>query len=295
MLFHHGVIAVRDLQRAISTFRDVVGLDARPGGRHGGRGTENAIIPFADSYIELLSLFDAGKEIEVSGLRGQVLANYLATHEGGLVGYCLATRGIFERAEALRAAKLLDIPEPLPVSRRTPAGQLLKWHVLLPEGVNWRRPWPFLIQADPANPDENASAPKPVHPLGATGVAGIAVAVSDLSRSEALYRLLELPPAQRDRVPALGADRLRFIGEGFSIELLAPAGPGAVRTEIDAAGEGVFQFSLRVKDIGQAGAWLARSSIVLLPAPGYPGEHLIPPDRAAGARLALTDASRPPS
>jgi catechol 2,3-dioxygenase-like lactoylglutathione lyase family enzyme len=291
MLFHHGVIAVRDLRRAIDVFRDVIGLDTRPGGRHGGRGTENAVIRFRDSYIELLSIFDTQKEIAVSGLRGQVLADYLAGREGGLVGYCLATDEIFRRAEALRSTTMVEVPEPLLVTRKTPSGQELKWHVLLPGGVNWRRPWPFLIQADPGNPDENAGAPKAGHSLGATGVAGLGVVVRDLARSEALYRHFGLVPSGRDGVPELGAERLRFVREGFSIDLLAPAGPGAVRMELDDAGEGLFQLSLCVEDMGRARAWLARSNIALLPAPGCPGGQLIPPGRAAGARLVLVNAS----
>ena len=291
MGFHHAVIAVRDLAGAIGLFREVVGLDARPGGWHGGRGTENAVIPFREGYIELLSIFDAQKEIAVSGLRGQVLADYLAGREGGLVGYCLATDEIFRRAEELRGANIVEVPEPLAVSRRTPAGQVLQWHVLLPEGVSWRRPWPFLIQADPANPDEHAGTPAPGHPLGATAVAGLSVVVKDLARSEALYGHFGLAPAGRDRVPELGADRLRFVHEGFGIDLLAPAGAGAVRAELDEAGEGVFQLSLRVKAMARAAAWLARSNVALLPAPGCPGGQLIPPDRAAGARLVLVNAS----
>lgn len=290
MRFHHGVIAVRDLQRAIRIFRDVVGLDARPGGRHAGRGTENAIIRFRDSYLELLSIFDAEKEIAVSGLRGQVLADFIAGREGGLAGYCLATDEIFRRTEELRSAGL-DVPEPLAVSRKTPAGYVLKWHVLLPGGVNWRRPWPFLIQADPANADDDADAPNREHPLGATGVAGLSVVVENLARAQELYgRQLGLRPAGQDRVPELAADRARFVHEDFSIDLLAPAGSGPVRAELDAAGEGLFQLLLRVADVQAAAACLAWSGVALLPAPGCPGGRLIPPDRAAGARLVLTAA-----
>lgn len=288
MRFHHGVIAVRDLQQTIRTFRDVVGLDARPGGRHAGRGTENAVIRFRDSYLELLSIFDADKEIAVSGLRGQVLADFIASHEGGLIGYCLATDEIFRRAGELRSAGL-DVPEPLAVSRKTPAGHVLRWHVLLPGGVNWRRPWPFLIQADPANADEDADEPDREHPLGATGVAGLSVVVEDIARGRELYgQRFGLQPAGEDRVPELAADRARFVHEDFGIDLLAPAGAGPLRAELDSAGEGLFQLLLRVADIKAATAWLAQSRIALLAAPGCPGGWLIPPDRAAGARLVLT-------
>lgn len=291
MRFDHGVVAVRDLQHAIHLFHDFIGLAARPGGRHAGRGTENAIIRFRDSYIELLSLFDAEKEIAVSGLRGRVLADFITDREGGLAGYSFTTTEIVRQAEALRGSGL-DVPEPLAVSRMVPAGHTLRWRVLLPEGVNWRRPWPFLIQADPANADHEANEPPGDHPLGATGVAGVTVIVERIDRVRALYgKHLGLELQREDRVPELAADRARFIHEGFTVDLLAPVGAGPVRSELDSAGEGLFQLLLRVANLDAARAWLARSGIALQPAPGQPGGWLIPPERAAGARLALIEGN----
>jgi catechol 2,3-dioxygenase-like lactoylglutathione lyase family enzyme len=285
--FHHGVIAVRDLARSIGAFHDALGLNARAGGRHGGRGTENAVIAFEDgSYIELLSVFDPEKEIAVSGERGRVLADFIRAHEGGLVGYCLDTTEVFEQARRLRGEGV-EVPEPLLVSRTTPSGDALKWHVLLPGGVNWRRRWPFLIQPDAANVDENAGASDRVHPLGVTGVCGAAVAVEDIERGKSLYAAFGLKLSGEDRVPGLGAQRARFVQEGCAIDLLAPLGPGAVRTELDAAGEGLFQLTLRVKDLDASKAWLAKSGVALAAAPGYPGCCLVPPERAVWARLVL--------
>lgn len=287
MKFHHGVVAVRDLAESIRTYRDVLGLNARAGGRHGGRGTENAVIAFEDgSYIELLSVFDAEKEIAVSGTRGQVLADFIRVHEGGLVGYCLDTTEVFEQVARLRGEGV-EVPEPLLVSRKTPAGDLLRWHVLLPGGVNWRRRWPFLIQPDPANVDENAGAADRVHPLGITGVCGVAVAVEDLERSKSLYKAFGLRLSGEDRVPELGAQRARFVQEGAAIDLLSPTAPGAVRTELDAAGEGLFQLALRVRSLDASKSRLAKSGVTLIPAPGYEGCWLVPPARAVWARLLL--------
>jgi catechol 2,3-dioxygenase-like lactoylglutathione lyase family enzyme len=286
MEFHHGVVAVRDLAEAIRVYRDVLGLNARAGGRHGGRGTENAVIAFEDgSYIELLSVFDVEKEVAVSGTRGQVLADFIRVHEGGLVGYCLDTTEILQQADRLRAEGV-QVPEPLLVSRKTPAGDLLKWHVLLPGGVNWRRRWPFLIQPDAANVDENAAADR-VHPLGVTGVCGVAVAVEDLQRSKSLYEAFGLRLSSEEGVPQLGAQRARFVQQGVVIDLLSPTAPGAVRTELDAAGEGLFQLTLRVRSLDASKARLAESGITVCPVRGYEGCWMIPPERAVWARLVL--------
>lgn len=289
MRFDHGVIAVQDLDRSIRIFRDIIGLDARRGGRHGGRGTENAIIRFPDTYLELLSLHDPDKEIAVSGLRGQILADFIRRREGGLVGYGLTTGEVFRQAEQLRASGL-DVPEPLSVSRTLPSGNILRWHVLLPGKVNWRRPWPFLIQSDPANAGYRAEEPPGDHPLGAIGVAGVTVVVEDLERGRELYaRQFGLRQTGEDRLPQLAGARVRFAQEDFTIDVMAPAGAGPVRAELDSAGEGTFELLLRVADLRAAAAWLARSGIALQPAPGCPGGWLIPPDRAVGARLVLTN------
>lgn len=292
MRFDHGVIAVRDLDHAIRIYRDTIGLDARRGGRHGGRGTENAIIRFRDSYLELLSLHDPDKEIAASGLRGQVLADFIRHREGGLVGYGLTTSEIFRRAEQIRSSGL-DTPEPLSVSRTLPSGNVLRWHVLLPNGVNWRRPWPFLIQGSPANASYAVEEPPGEHALGVTGIAGVSVAVETIERARDLYgRQLGLQLASEETVPELAAVRARFALGDLSIDLLAPLGPGPVRAELDSAGEGVFQFLLQVNDLRASTAWLARSATALQPAAGYAGGWLIPPDRAIGARLVLTAARR---
>ena len=288
MNLDHAVVAVRDLQPAIDLFRDVIGLDARFGGRHAGRGTENAIIPFRDSYIELLSLFDAEEEIVASGRRGQVLADFLKAREGGLAGYCLSTGAIERQVEQLRSVGL-NVPEPLAVSRTLPTGHVLRWHVLLVDGVNWRRPWPFLIQADPANAENSAAEAPREHPLGATGIAGLAVAVTDLAKAKQLYAQFGFELSGEDQVPECSANRTRMTQDGLVVDLLSAAGAGPISAEVEMSGEGVFQLLLRVTSLQTAAAWLARSHIDLLPAPGYGAARLIPPDRALGARLVLTE------
>ncbi len=53
--FDHAVIAVRNLDAAISAYR-ALGFEVSPGGHHTGLGTYNAIIRFGLDYIELLAL-----------------------------------------------------------------------------------------------------------------------------------------------------------------------------------------------------------------------------------------------
>jgi catechol 2,3-dioxygenase-like lactoylglutathione lyase family enzyme len=288
--FHHAVIAVQVLDGAIGVFRDRLGLDARLGGRHAGRGTRNAIIRLERGYIELLAVPDPTAEIAAAGERGRVLVDYLTRREGGLVGYCLASDDIRADAERLRRNGL-ELVGPVPVERRRPDGETLRWQLIWPGGVNWRRPWPFIIASE--TPDlERTGADEPGHhELGAVGVAAISVAVRDLSAGRALYeqQLGLTPTGEEDIVPELAARRVRYRLGDVRIDLLAPSGPGPVAAGVE-FDEGPFQLTLRVRSLPAAKTWLARSGIDLTPDPSRAEGWLIPPERALGARLGVVQA-----
>ena len=107
--FDHIVIAVRDLNAAIGSYQRL-GFETIPGGRHTGRGTENALIRFGLDYIELLSVYDEA-EAAASGLRGQIIAEFLREREALLLGYALATTDIEQEAEQFRGTDL-PVQEP---------------------------------------------------------------------------------------------------------------------------------------------------------------------------------------
>src|SRR3989442_5792477 len=79
--FDHAVIAVRDLDQALRLYRDVLGLDAHPGGRHTGLGTHNGIVRLGLDYLELLAVADRAEE-EASGPTSAALVDYLTRREG---------------------------------------------------------------------------------------------------------------------------------------------------------------------------------------------------------------------
>src|SRR5437764_1410343 len=172
--FDHVVIGVRDLDIATQRYRQL-GFDVRPGGRHTGMGTHNAIIRFGLDYIELLSIYDEA-EARASKLGGQALLDFLHEREGGLLGYALATANIEQEAERFRETEFPK-EEPFAMQRLRPDGHLLTWRLLIPGGVSWRRPWPFLIQWD-APDEQRLSWEMPgIHPNGATKWIRAAVAV----------------------------------------------------------------------------------------------------------------------
>ena len=288
--FDHGVIAVRDLDAAQRRYREGLGLDARPGGRHTGRGTANSIVRFGADYLELLAVPDPAAEIAATGERGRVLVDYLARREGGLVGYCLATDDAAALAAHLREAGL-DVLGPAVVERVRPDGSVLRWQLVWPGGAQWRRPWPFFIQADTRDGAPLPVEPAGQHALGATGVVGVAVAVRDRVRGEELYRRqLGLPLVAEGPEPSLAAWRTAYQLGDFTIDVLSPTRPGPLADEIASVGEGPFALTLAVASEARALACLGEAGIAPRPVEWAPRGWLIPLECALGARLVLVTA-----
>ena len=263
--FDHAVIAVNDLQRALARFPTELGLAAQPGGRHTGRGTENGIVRFGLDYLELMAVYNA-EEVARGRAGGQVLLDLMARRPGGLLGYALATNDIDELAGRLRAADLNPLG-PFAMQRERPDGRVLKWRLLIPGGVAWRRPWPFFIQWNAPDEERLAWEQPGQHPLGVRGVAGVSVLVRDMAKARELYRrVLELELVAEDELPELAARRARFALGPLVIDLIAPDGAGAVQSELQALGEGLSQVTL-AGPVAQAAGWLAQHGGAPRPAP----------------------------
>ncbi len=92
----HVVIGVRDLDEAIRNYQQL-GFDVRPGGRHTGLGTHNALIRFGLDYIELLAVYDES-EVTRSGGRGHFMTEHLRDRPGALLGFALASDNLEDEA-----------------------------------------------------------------------------------------------------------------------------------------------------------------------------------------------------
>lgn len=284
--FDHSVIAVRDLDAAISTYQ-ALGFAVSPGGRHSGLGTYNAIIRFGLDYLELLSVYDRVEAEQGRGLAGKALLDFFAQQEGGLVGYALATDTIEQEAERLRRTGL-QAQGPFGMQRMRPDGHLLSWSLLVPGGLSWRRRWPFFIHWDVSDEQRLAWEKPGVHANGVVRWTGIAVGVHDLESSINLYqRQIGLTLSQRNEVPALAAHGATFRVGPSTIELLAPTGEGPVQHMLATVGEGPFEVRLAVKDLKQTQAFLTQRGLHVTPAPTDPSALLLSPDQAVGARLVL--------
>lgn len=264
MRFDHAVIGVADLGRAVEAYQ-ALGFVVRPGGRHTGEGTHNAIIRFGLDYLELMAVHDPA--LARSRPFGSQLLDFLADRDGGLIGYVVAGEDLDTLAQAMRRSGL-EPTGPFAMQRERADGHVLSWRLLFPSGQRWHDIAPFVVEWLTSDADRVAwDAPVP-HPNGVTGVSGLAVAVPDLARATMLY------------AGSLGL-------------ATAPSGPGRARAtlglvsvDLVTGGEGVHELTLGVRDMAQA----AKAIPGLTPdADGV--RSRIPLKPAQGARLVLAPVS----
>jgi catechol 2,3-dioxygenase-like lactoylglutathione lyase family enzyme len=228
----HVVVVVADLESAITRYRRA-GFHVQPGGRHPDRGTENAIIRFGLTYLELLAVWDPARA-EARGPFGQTIVDALAARPtGGLLGYVLATHDIKEEAARLRAA---DIPfdGPFAMQRERPDGNRLVWQLLVPHGTPWRRPWPMIIEWGTPDGERLGWEPVVEHRNGASGFSRLDVLARETSRTEELLeRGLGLSPVRDQGGRAAG-----FRVDGAGIRVVS-ADDERRRQILETFGEGV--------------------------------------------------------
>ncbi|HWP56893.1 MAG TPA: VOC family protein [Candidatus Acidoferrales bacterium] len=207
----HIVIAVRDLDAAARDY-ERLGFTVVPGGRH-PVGTHNALIALADgSYIELISFYRENpnhrwwKPLQIGE---------------GLVDFCMQTSDLLDDLETMRSAGI-RMHDPQPWSRTRPDGYELKWRLAIPQEGD-RGVAPFLIQDE--TPREERVPRQVDHANGATGIAGLTIAVTDPIVVRDWYRSLVRRHGEPVRRPELGAAGVAFKVRRHAFEFLAPESP----------------------------------------------------------------------
>lgn len=257
--FDHAVIAVRDLEGAIERYREL-GFDVGVGGRHTGRGTHNAVVRFGLDYLELISIYDE-VEVATQGLRGELLRSFLRQHEGGCLGYCLASSNLDE--DALRFERAgLPVTGPFAMQRVRPDGNILKWRLLVVGHAAWRRTWPSLIEWEQTDECRLSWDEPGRHANGASAIARVTIAAKSLAQAQDLYvtqlglESISKPESRSE----LSARRLRFRVGQVEIDLLEPTNPGPLSSSIEADGEGLFEIVLRTSSLDQAATAIGSSA-----------------------------------
>ena len=163
----HVVVAVPDLAAAGAALEREAGLTVSDGGRHAQLGTQNRLVWFADSYLELLAVFD--RRLAATSWIGAPTLRRL-DDGGGFVAVALASSDL-EADLALLRARGSVLRGPLPGERVRPDGGVVRWRLALPPELDARDPV-FLIEHDPQGAEWDDAARREraqqTHPAGGT-------------------------------------------------------------------------------------------------------------------------------
>lgn len=220
----HVVIAVADLDAAVSDYR-ALGFTVYPGGVHHGGVSHNALVIFADgSYFELIAYRQAAPDVrwwQVLSKAGE-----------GFVDFALLPQNAERDAEAARS-RGLDLVGPTAGGRLRLDGERLNWQIVRPKTTDL----PFWCgDVTPRNLRVPEGAMRN-HANGVSGVASLQIAVSDVATTAARYAAL----AGADAVTQANGGARVVLGDTV-FEL---TGDAAAQAHVARRGEGPMSLKLR--------------------------------------------------
>lgn len=126
----HVILRIPNLQAGIDEFARRTGVTPKFGGRHPGRGTENALVSLGGGhYLEILA------DVDGKAQPGARLTPW---------GWAVHTKALPAVIARVRAAGF-QLEGPTPGSRRTPDSTLLQWRTANPAGPGLELA-PFVIE-----------------------------------------------------------------------------------------------------------------------------------------------------
>ncbi len=279
----HVMICVADLPKAIETYRRI-GFDVKPGGAHPGRGTENALAWFREDYIELLGV-RAGEQ----GAASPALLEFIA-RGGGLRYVAIQSDDLASDVAAMRR-RGVDVSEPAPGGRKTPAGQEFRWTAAQLGPAN---PLPIFFIQHLTPLAERRRGHTGDHPNGALRTERVYIAVDDVAKEAATYAgVLGLAHKPIVRGQVIKADMAVFdLGE-TGLTVAQPMEPGPAADALARRGPGPFQALYPTRGMYAAAKWMADHGMPP-PARGIrnTGEQamLVEPPQACGVYIGLGPA-----
>jgi hypothetical protein len=277
----HLILAVTDLATATQELAEALGVVVEPGGEHPGWGTHNAIVRLGSSYLELIAVKDP--DLARRRPRGQRLLASLESGSGWL-GYALRTADIASASQQLRS-RGLSVGEAEPGRRLRPDGTELRWQTASFDEAMWGGVLPFVIQHE-----SMATAPA-AHPVGATGIKALGVAVHDLQGSVPVYEQLFGLRPKHDEFAYVQARRASWrLPDGCFVRLMQPlADTSPVADHLNRRGQSLFVVGLAVANLESATAELARRGTRV--SDPQPGRTVFLRDPVLGSAFALLDTS----
>ena len=166
----HLILRVDRLDRGIAAFTALTGVTPKIGGRHPGRGTENALVSLgAGHYLELLAPVVPDSTAKDTGPAKLVPG-----------GWALHTRMLDDLIGVLRGAKF-EVTAPQPGSRRTPDGTLLEWRAASSGGPGLEAA-PFFIEWGASTAHPSTTSP------GGCRLAMLELSVPEPARLQELFK-----------------------------------------------------------------------------------------------------------
>ena len=147
----HIVVGIRSLPEGIAQFEQLTGVKPGVGGRHPGRGTENALVSLGGgTYLEILAP-QAGATLSP---QDQTL---LALERLTIIDWAVSVPEVDGAVAALKSAGFAPSPAQ-PGARLTPAGERLDWTTFGLRGADIDAA-PFFIRWSPNTRHPSTTAP----------------------------------------------------------------------------------------------------------------------------------------
>ena len=279
----HVMICPPSLEQGIEAYTRI-GFDIHPGGASSSQGTHNAIAFLEDDYLELASISDRAAYLAASP--GGGLADFLA-RGGGFRYVILQSDDLAADVRAMQA-RGVEVSEPTDGSRRTSAGQLLRWKLAV---LGRGNPLPLLfIQHLTPLAERRAQSPRAGrHPNQALRIDRVYIVVPDLAAAIQQYsRVLGMPAPAVQRGAVIKADMAVFDLGPTGLTIAQPAEPGPADEALRHRGPGPFQVLYRTGSMDAAARWMTEHG---MPAPARGirnnGEQamLVGPEHACGAYI----------
>jgi hypothetical protein len=290
----HIIIGVRDLERAARTFGHELGLLPSGGGIHPIGGTANRIIVIGDTYLELIAVTQPEEAQESIRRRLEMGEGYL--------NCVFSSDDLAADSQAIRARGIALIG-PVAGSLRSADGRERAWQRVDVERPDLTQRYPFIIQHDSTGEERRRrlagwSSP-PVHPLGASNVRSVTLAVENLTEaSQRFARIYGWQPAEAFSAVAEGLEAqivsYRLGQSGQSVELAAPTsrnrGAHALRDHLEQFGESLYRMTLQVNSLTQAGRYLDEHAVPYTSVTGTRPAFWIDARQSYGAPIVLQQA-----
>ncbi|MGH2549223.1 MAG: VOC family protein [Thermomicrobiales bacterium] len=235
----HIVIGVRNLAEASANYANA-GFTVTPGGEHVGGLTHNSLVSFGDgAYFELIAFTNP----DTRPAEPHRWFDKIAVGDG-LVDFAVLSSDLAAESAEF-AERGVPIEGPFDGGRTRPDGQQVAWKTLR-AGADGG-PLPFVIDDQTPRELRVPDGAAAVHPAGFTGVASLAIAVTELESAKQAFAQLfgALGESVTPSVPGAKAG-WKFVLGDHTVELVEPDHePGALRDHINARGDGPVEIVLR--------------------------------------------------